>query len=140
MSVSEFIYMCVLFTCIIMRIAAVSLRYTIIVCLACILIIVTTLITLTTPTTPTTLITPTTPTTPSVMDGFVQVGGPGWEQRFPGKCFSCERQLPQGLKWMGQSTKCFSCERQMMLQKSPEFVHLSHPNKCYSCEAKSRIS
>ena len=57
----------------------------------------------------------------------------------PTKCFSCERQLPDGYKWLGQNTKCFSCERQMleMNPNNPESVYYEHPNKCFSCERKS---
>jgi DNA-directed RNA polymerase subunit N (RpoN/RPB10) len=72
---------------------------------------------------------------------------------FPTKCFSCERELPDGLKWMGQPTKCFSCEREAAAAaaktimesngRDPEAassaldnIYMTHPNKCYSCEKK----
>ena len=45
--------------------------------------------------------------------------------RYPTKCFSCERQMPE----MGHPTKCFSCERQNSL--------ISYPTKCFSCEMQT---
>ena len=52
----------------------------------------------------------------------------------PTKCFSCERQLPRGLKYLGGKTKCFSCERQMIQMYGSEMADLAQPSKCFSCE------
>jgi hypothetical protein len=32
----------------------------------------------------------------------------------PTKCFSCERELPPDLAWLGQKTSCFSCETDLI--------------------------
>ena len=56
------------------------------------------------------------------------------EIEYPGKCFSCERELPKELKYLGQATKCFSCEREMA-RVSPHAAMREHKNKCYSCES-----
>lgn len=50
----------------------------------------------------------------------------------PSKCFSCENQLPNNLKYMGGPSKCFSCEKQFLNSNiNPD---LAQPTKCFSCE------
>lgn len=55
---------------------------------------------------------------------------------FSSKCFSCEREFPEGYKWMGQATKCFSCEKAAALMNTsdPAAPMYTHQNKCLSCE------
>jgi hypothetical protein len=52
----------------------------------------------------------------------------------PTKCFSCERSLPVGKKYLGGSTKCFSCERQLLASHGGNAANLGQPTKCFSCE------
>ena len=52
----------------------------------------------------------------------------------PTKCFSCERQLPKGRKYLGGSTKCFSCERELLARYGGNAANLGQPTKCFSCE------
>jgi len=54
----------------------------------------------------------------------------------PTKCFSCERELPPGLKYLGGSTKCFSCERELAARAGMKYTDLAQPTKCFSCEAQ----
>lgn len=54
----------------------------------------------------------------------------------PTKCFSCEAELPEGLKYMGGPTKCFSCERELAQRYGKHFADLAQPSKCYSCESQ----
>lgn len=52
----------------------------------------------------------------------------------PTKCFSCERQLPRGKKYLGGPTKCFSCERELLARYGGDAADLGQPTKCFSCE------
>tara|TARA_B100001093_G_C26747483_1_gene979538 strand:+ start:918 stop:1211 length:294 start_codon:yes stop_codon:yes gene_type:complete len=52
----------------------------------------------------------------------------------PTKCFSCERQLPKGRKYLGGPTKCFSCEREILARYGGDAANLAQPTKCFSCE------
>ena len=52
----------------------------------------------------------------------------------PTKCFSCERQLPDGEKYKGGRTKCFSCEKDMANRYGSSYGSLGQPSKCFSCE------
>ena len=52
----------------------------------------------------------------------------------PTKCFSCEAELPEELKYLGGPTKCFSCERELIQKYGKHFADLGQPSKCYSCE------
>jgi hypothetical protein len=47
---------------------------------------------------------------------------------YPGpntRCFSCEKQMPQGKEYLSRPTKCFSCEQQA--------GSFGNPTKCFSC-------
>ena len=52
----------------------------------------------------------------------------------PTKCFSCERELPPGKKYLGGSTKCFSCERELLARYGGNVANLGGNTKCFSCE------
>lgn len=52
----------------------------------------------------------------------------------PSKCFSCEAELPDNLKYLGGPTKCFSCERELIQRYGKKYADLAQPSKCFSCE------
>jgi|TARA_B100000963_G_C22639395_1_gene679529 hypothetical protein len=52
----------------------------------------------------------------------------------PTKCFSCERALPDKLKYLSGPSKCFSCEQDLLHRNPPRPAGLAQPSKCFSCE------
>jgi hypothetical protein len=54
-------------------------------------------------------------------------------QKFPTKCFGCEREMiRQNMPtYLSHKTKCFQCEKEAI---SPEMAHFEQPNKCFQCE------
>ena len=52
----------------------------------------------------------------------------------PSKCFDCERQLPNKLKYLGGPSKCFDCEAQIARTMGSEYADLAQPTKCFDCE------
>ena len=47
------------------------------------------------------------------------------------KCFSCERELPDDLKWLGQPTKCFDCQREFEHKYGPASVYQTTQQKTF---------
>tara|TARA_X000000950_G_C13828654_1_gene625124 strand:+ start:763 stop:1044 length:282 start_codon:yes stop_codon:yes gene_type:complete len=52
----------------------------------------------------------------------------------PSKCFDCEHQLPDRLKYLSGPSKCFSCEKELLARNPPGLPGLGQPTKCFSCE------
>lgn len=59
----------------------------------------------------------------------------GFDGRFlSGKtrCFSCERALPDGFKWLGEPTKDFSSQRELSAI-NPYWGYDANPESCFTC-------
>ena len=54
----------------------------------------------------------------------------------PSKCYSCEKSLPDKLKYLGGPTKCFSCEKEIIKKLGSKYADLGQPTKCFSCESQ----
>jgi len=52
----------------------------------------------------------------------------------PTKCFDCENQLPDGLKYLSGPSKCFDCEKELLRRNPNSLPGLGQPSKCFSCE------
>tara|TARA_B100001093_G_scaffold258442_1_gene247137 strand:+ start:57 stop:338 length:282 start_codon:yes stop_codon:yes gene_type:complete len=52
----------------------------------------------------------------------------------PTKCFDCEHQLPDRLKYLSGPSKCFSCEKDLLSRNPQGLPGLGQPTKCFSCE------
>lgn len=47
------------------------------------------------------------------------------------KCFSCENELPDELKWMGQPAKCFDCQNEYRVRYGPNSVYSTTQQKTF---------
>jgi DNA-directed RNA polymerase subunit N (RpoN/RPB10) len=52
----------------------------------------------------------------------------------PTKCFSCENELKDNVKYLSGPTKCFSCEKELAKKYGSKYAALAQPSKCFSCE------
>jgi len=70
-----------------------------------------------------------------IKESFNNLGvtNPKYKLSNPTKCFSCEDQMSENYKWMGQPSKCFDCEKQLVANYGPKYGKLGNPSKCLSC-------
>lgn len=52
----------------------------------------------------------------------------------PTKCVDCQRELPEGKKYMGTPSKCFDCEKEY--QKRGLEADWGQNTKCFNCESQ----